>query len=141
MCLLKLGIIRYNFFPQKINQKSRPCSDVIVYNSIVHRKVLALLGQEQDKTVEYRLKLWNNGRKTTSETRFSFLSLSFVEVSRFFHTALLSLSAFSLVSSRNEKLVPLLSLLLFIFSLRSFSGFVFQSQPKSSSFNFYTLQH
>ena len=55
----------------------------------------------------------------TSETRFSFLSLSFLEVSRFFHTTSLSLCAFGLVSSRKENFVPLFSLLLFLYTYLS----------------------
>jgi hypothetical protein len=73
----------------------------------------------------------------TSQTRLSFLSLSFVQVSRFFHTTSLSLCAFNLVPSLKEKLVLSLSLSL---CFRSLSGFVFQSQPKSSRFNFNSLK-
>jgi hypothetical protein len=109
--------------------------------SCSYRNVLALLSQKQDSWISPEaMKQWRED--ITSQTRLSFLSLSFVQVSRFFHTTSLSLCAFNLVSSVKEKFVLLFCVPLFLsLSLRSFSGIVFQSQPNSSRFNFNSLKH
>jgi hypothetical protein len=116
MCLLKLGIIRYNFFSPKLIRKVALVVALLYKTQLFTPKSIGFAGPETVQNSWISPEAMKQWKETTSETRFSFLSLSFVEVSRFFHTTSLSLCAFSLVSSRKEKFFPLFSLILFLYT-------------------------
>lgn len=106
-----------------------------------YREVLALLSQEQDKTVEYRLKLWNNGRKT-SPTRHVFLFFFRLASSKcresFTQLHFHSVPSIYFLPSKKSSFCCSGHL---SFCLHSFCGFVFQRQLRSSSSNFSPLKH